>query len=173
MLRFPQRGKVFFSGLREELTAFAERHFSLQKLEKNGDSPQSYRELLEGLLKQAERKRDAKRIDRLEAELACPPIPPCLSYLWGIFCRLSNRRGSGFGGALPLSWSDIRYFCILTGTRLMPWEVEIIEELDTFYLSEPKPMEREPPPDRPSEAQPKADIEVSNPQKPRRRKGRQ
>ena len=47
--------------------------------------------------------------------------------------RLSNRRGGGLG-ASPISWADIDGYSRLTGCNLTPWEVEVIEELDSVFL---------------------------------------
>jgi hypothetical protein len=70
--------------------------------------------------------------------LCGPPFPKELAYIWKIFVRLSTRRGSnGFGG-LPIGWSDIDAFCRLSQTKLHPWEIEIIEDLDALYLAKPE-----------------------------------
>lgn len=61
-----------------------------------------------------------------------------MAYLWKIFGRLSNRRSSNGFGATPLGWSDIDAFCRLSQTKLQPWEIEIIEDLDAMYLSKPE-----------------------------------
>lgn len=65
-----------------------------------------------------------------EAELACPPLPRELAYLWRVFLKLSARRGSNGFAASPISYLDIDAFCRLTGTSLSPWEIELIEDLD-------------------------------------------
>ena len=68
--------------------------------------------------------------------MACPPLPPALEYLWLVFLRLSNRRGGGGFGPQPISWADLSLFGRLSGMRLVPWEVELIELLDVLYLNE-------------------------------------
>ncbi|MGX9145944.1 phage tail assembly chaperone [Mesorhizobium sp. 128a] len=73
-----------------------------------------------------------ERRAELEAELACPPMPEAMDYLWRAFARLSNRRGAGG----MWSWSDLDAFNRLAGLRLAPWEVDIIERLDRAYLVE-------------------------------------
>jgi hypothetical protein len=36
-------------------------------------------------------------------------------------------------GREPIEWGDLVAFISLTGTRLAPWEIEIIESLDDLY----------------------------------------
>lgn len=90
--------------------------------------------MLEGLLSRA---KTPERVAELEAELSGPPLPPELAYLWGAYLRLSARRGGGFGPS-PITWSDLAAFQALTGFRFTPWEVEMIETLDTLQLADPK-----------------------------------
>lgn len=66
----------------------------------------------------------------------CPPLPAAVIYLWNVFLRLANRRGSNGFGANPISWAEIEAFSRLTRTHLTPWEVEIIETLDNLYRIE-------------------------------------
>jgi len=82
------------------------------------------------------RAKDLKRREELEAELHGAPLPPAAAYLWGTFLRLHTRRGNNGFGVLPLSWSEIDAFCRLSGVRLAPWEVEIVEALDDAYMAE-------------------------------------
>lgn len=103
--------------------AFAEREFALSSVEDG----RTYRETLQGLL---DRARDDKRKAQLEAELSCPPLPSCISYLWSIFARL-RRTSSGL-----ISYLEIDAFQRVTGTRLNGWEVEMIEALDRAYMAE-------------------------------------
>lgn len=71
----------------------------------------------------------------LEAELSGPPFPVALAYLWSIFLRLHNRRGSSGMGLAPIGWGEIADFSRLTQIRLQPWEIEFIEALDDAYLA--------------------------------------
>lgn len=89
------------------------------------------REHLEGLL--ARTKKPEKRAE-YEAQLAMPPFPAAVAYLWDTFWRLRRRKGGGFGPA-PIEWPDIAGFTAFTGVRLAPWEVEIIEDLDDCFMS--------------------------------------
>jgi len=88
-----------------------------------------YRQILEGLIA---RTRNADKLAELEAELETPPLPLELDYIWKAFCRLSARRRSGFG-IEPIAWSDLDAFMRLTGTRLAPWEIRLIEDLDDLF----------------------------------------
>lgn len=95
--------------------------------------------MLEGLIARA---RTPERVAALEAELAGPPLPPGTGYLWAIYCRLAARRGAGGFGAAPIGWVDLAAFQSLTGFRLSPWEVTVIEALDNLHLAgETRPKE--------------------------------
>ena len=48
------------------------------------------------------------------------------------FCRLHARRRSGFS-AEPIAWSDLDAFIRLTGVRLAPFEIQLIEMLDDLF----------------------------------------
>lgn len=84
-----------------------------------------------------------KRLAAYQAELACPPCPPSLTYLWATFYRLSNRRGSNGFGVNPITWSELDAFTRLSGVRLTPWEIETVEMLDDLYRA---PAKTEPEP---------------------------
>lgn len=83
-----------------------------------------------------DRARNPEKIAEYEAELALPPFPKALEYIWQAFWRLRSRvNGSGFGAG-RISWSDIDAFCRYSRISLVPWEVELIERLDDLYLVE-------------------------------------
>jgi len=63
------------------------------------------------------------------------PLPQSVSYLWSAYIRLHARRSSNGFGSNPLTWSDIEAFSRLSGIRLLPWEVEIIESIDNAYIA--------------------------------------
>jgi len=86
------------------------------------------------LLERAERKGAADRIQALEAELALPPFPLEIAYIWSAFWRLRRRTAGGFGGLEPITWDAIAAFSRYSGLRLEPWEVQIIEDVDDIYL---------------------------------------
>lgn len=70
----------------------------------------------------------------MEAELAVPPFPLALTYLWQAYGRMRRRCSAGMG-LNPISLGDIDAFVRLTGSRLAPWEVEAIERLDEVWLA--------------------------------------
>lgn len=97
---------------------------------------------MEGLVRRA---RDSASRDAYAAELACPPLPEALAYLWRIYRRLRRRKsGAGFGPA-AIEWLDLDAFTRLTGMPLAPWEIEVIEELDDLFLeaNAPQPMQQD------------------------------
>jgi hypothetical protein len=85
-------------------------------------------------LERAEHKGKDDRIAELRAELAMPPFPRALGYLWRVYLRLRRRAETGFAGSQPVSMQDIDAFVRLTGLRLAPWECELLEALDDAYL---------------------------------------
>lgn len=88
-------------------------------------------EILEGLVS---RTRDPDRRADYEAQLACPPLPEALAYLWGSFVRLRRRKGSNGFAVSPIEWPDFDAFLRLSGMRLAPWEIAAIEDLDDMFL---------------------------------------
>lgn len=67
--------------------------------------------------------------------MALPPFPEALRYLWTAFVRIRRRNaGKGFG-ATPVTWADLDAYSRLSGMRLLPWEIEIIEQLDDALLA--------------------------------------
>lgn len=70
----------------------------------------------------------------IEAQLAVPPFPVELGYLWRCFIRLARRTPAGFAGPTPITFLDLDAFIRRTGIRLAPWEVELIERLDDLRL---------------------------------------
>lgn len=70
---------------------------------------------------------------RYQEELACPPLPEEVDYLWRIFLRLAARRGSNGFGPNPITWLEMDAFSRLTGIRLAPWEIEVVELLDEMH----------------------------------------
>jgi len=52
------------------------------------------------------------------------------------FAALSNCRGSGLNGALPITHTEIGWYCRLMDDQLSPWEVEIILGMDAAFRDE-------------------------------------
>lgn len=81
------------------------------------------------------RARSAEKVAEYRAQLRVPPRPPAYEHLWDAFVRMRRRKpGAPMGGVQPLEMGDIANFLRLTGQRLAPWEVEVIEGLDDAYL---------------------------------------
>ncbi len=90
-------------------------------------------------LERAERKGNDRRVAELERDLALPPFPRALAYVWQAYLRLRRRTAGGFSGPQPIGWQEIDAFVRRSGIRLAPWEIELIETLDDIYLRpEPK-----------------------------------
>lgn len=95
-------------------------------------------------MKRAIRAGTPKRVAELEAELALPPFPEALRYLWRAFSRIRNRV-NGNGYSMPrITMLDLDAFNRLSGLRLLPWEIEIIELLDDALLKSTGEQEDEP-----------------------------
>lgn len=72
----------------------------------------------------------------MEAELASPPLPKGLEYIWRAYWRIRKRKaGNGFG-SVPIEWPDIDAFVRHTRSELVPWEVEFIEVIDDLFMAE-------------------------------------
>jgi len=80
------------------------------------------------------RSRSAKKRAEYEADLETPPFPIPLAYLWAAYQRLRRRKGGSGFGISPLEWPDIDAFSRLSGLRLLPWEVAMLEKLDDAYI---------------------------------------
>lgn len=89
---------------------------------------------LQRQLDRADAERKTGRIAELEAELAMPPFPECLAYLWQAYLRLRRRMAGGFSGPSPIGWPDIDAFIRRTGARLAPWEIELLERIDDLFV---------------------------------------
>ncbi|WP_146203698.1 hypothetical protein [Azospirillum sp. TSO5] len=61
-------------------------------------------------------------------------LPWDLRHLWEWFSELSDARGGGMGPS-PITYQDILAWSRLTGRRPSPWEVSVIRELDSLWLS--------------------------------------
>lgn len=48
--------------------------------------------------------------------------------------RIRDRTPSGFNGPDPIDYLTVRAFCEVTGTRLSPEDIRILEEVDNTYL---------------------------------------
>jgi hypothetical protein len=86
-------------------------------------------------MSKAEKRLDGKAIREIEAELEVPPLPSALHYVWRAYLRMRRRKAAGFASFDPIEWPDIQAFINVSGFRLAPWEVELIEAIDDVFLS--------------------------------------
>lgn len=97
--------------------------------EKDGTA---YRDILEGLLS---RTNDPQRREKLIQELHVPLCPKGAGYIFEIYNRLRRRKGSNGFGLGPIEWQDIDAFARVSGARMSPWDVRVIESLDDIFLT--------------------------------------
>lgn len=77
-----------------------------------------------------------------------------LLWVWQAFTDLSYRRSSGFGGPLPISYSDILAYCHLKGIKTAEEKERLtrfVDALDKVFMAEAyKDVEsnKSPPPQR-------------------------
>lgn len=97
------------------------------KLDKTDQNGVSYREHL----KQVE-KNTGDRPDDLDG----PPFPNNVSHIWSLFIELSGTRPVGFSGPLPITYTEIKSYCDLSGIEIRPYEVSAIKYLDNIFIKE-------------------------------------
>lgn len=110
-----QRRK-FYAGLLAELTAWARHQFELDVPDKGGTPA---REHLAGALKRA---RTEERRRALAAELAGPPFPQPLRYLWLMWVEVADGLESGGWGVPVVTWQSLDAWSRLTGVTIAPCE---------------------------------------------------
>jgi len=106
-----------------DLLVWAEHEFDLNKPDDKGVTR---REHLEQVERQIGRKPEA-----LENPVNFPVL---LRHVWAAFCSLNNARSAGFSGPNPITYTEIKAWKELTGTPMLPWEIEGIKRLDQVYL---------------------------------------
>lgn len=111
------------------MKAFAEHEFRMMETDEKNVS---YRESLQELINRDSTK--PARREELLAELRGPPIPASAAYLWQWWWRLHRRRPSGGMGIASITWSEIKAWSELTGTEVLPWEIEIIEAVEDEFM---------------------------------------
>lgn len=80
--------------------------------------------------------RSQVRIAELERELATPPFPFALHFIWSTYFRLRRRKASNGFGPAPIEWPDIVAFTAMAKFPLTPWEISLIEDIDDLFLAE-------------------------------------
>jgi hypothetical protein len=91
-------------------------------------------ERLRGLVDRFQKQGNHAKAALYAAQLAGPPIPVLLSYLWGWFLELHSARGTNGFGAGPLSYPDFAAWAKLTGRRVHRWELQALKLLDNEWL---------------------------------------
>jgi hypothetical protein len=77
--------------------------------------------------------------DQLTNPTAQVDIPVCAERTWLWFHDLHATRGEGVNGYLPISYLEIAAWSLLSGERLMPWELQAIRALDRRLLRKADP----------------------------------
>lgn len=62
-----------------------------------------------------------------------PDVPMVAEHVWNWFWHLSSQRRSGLNGPEPLGWEGIGYWASLTGTLVIPEEIELLVAMDIAY----------------------------------------
>lgn len=70
----------------------------------------------------------------LEAELATPPFPAPVAYVWQAWFRIRRRKAQGINGYEPIGWGDIDAFMRRARVHLDPFDIELIEAIDDVFL---------------------------------------
>jgi hypothetical protein len=66
-------------------------------------------------------------------QLISPIVNPIVMYVWENFLSLNATRQSGMG-VNAISYFEIKAWCDLTGTKISPYELKIIKQLDSVFL---------------------------------------
>ena len=70
-----------------------------------------------------------------DAEIYYPPLAPELGYLVEYLRRLDFIE-PGAAGPVRLSFTEIRSWAQLSGVQLKPWEVDLLRQMSTEFVSE-------------------------------------
>lgn len=62
-----------------------------------------------------------------------PECPECVEHVAQWFYELSRRRAPAMSGVAPIQYRDIQAWIELTGTLVIPEEVEMILAMDDAY----------------------------------------
>lgn len=76
----------------------------------------------------------ARQTGKWFAELDTPPIPPEMQLEWEWFSDLSCRRGTGFDGPLPITYTEIMAWMRYTGTRPNALQRRLLVDLDRVFM---------------------------------------
>lgn len=75
------------------------------------------------------RARTDRRRRALEAELAGPPFPRPLRYLWALFVEIADGLDSGVWAPPVVTWQSLQAWSQLTSVTLEPREACILVQL--------------------------------------------
>ena len=81
------------------------------------------------------RPHDAADFEKMSLDLAGPPFPEGVGYLYHWFCSIAAGRSSNGFGPNRISSVEINAWSQLAGHRLTPWEFEMIQLLDQRWLT--------------------------------------
>jgi hypothetical protein len=62
-------------------------------------------------------------------------MPDELAHVWGWFMQLDEARGNNGFGPNPISYSEIAWWAMLTGTAPTSFEVSLIRAIDALCLA--------------------------------------
>lgn len=54
--------------------------------------------------------------------------------LWHWFFELNEGRQSSGFGPLPLSYVEIKSWCVLCGTRPQAWQIKVLRAMDAAFI---------------------------------------
>lgn len=54
--------------------------------------------------------------------------------VWSAFYALTQTRGQGINGLLPITYTEIKAWMELTETVLTPWEISTLKRLDSVFI---------------------------------------
>lgn len=80
-----------------------------------------------------------KKPPKAEPQEPSPTLFPDLYWIWEAYCFLSERRGIGPNGPVPITAQDILAFSELTGRTESKYREQLlrfIPPLDRFYLND-------------------------------------
>lgn len=102
---------------------WAEHQFKLNKPDKDGVTEREHLEQVERQI--------GRRLEALEPPTSFPML---LEHVWSAYCRLNNRRPSGFSGPDRMTPTLVKDWMEVTGELLTPWEVDLIFRLDDKFM---------------------------------------
>jgi hypothetical protein len=65
-----------------------------------------------------------------------PDVPECARRVWKWWWELNARRPPGFDSVVPLSYTEIRNWILLTGTMVAPEEIQWLIQMDNAWLGQ-------------------------------------